>query len=154
MKTIRRLSVYSGSFGVALLGHFCKARLVSIISTTSSLTVMQAFYRSVNNLSFNYFQVAVEYHAKTNLVSNRLKRQNYNQLMAFKKEREQDPPFWFFHVEYIFQLAWSPKYSTVKILHLPTLWIFLNIHWKDWWWSWSSNTLATWCKAPIHLKRP
>ena len=66
---------------------------------------MQAFYRSVNNLSFNYFQVAVEYHAKTNLVSNRLKRQNYNQLMAFKKEREQDPPFWFFHVEYIFQLA-------------------------------------------------
>ena len=22
----------------------------------------------------------------------------------------------------------------------------LNIHWKDWCWSWSSNTLATWCK--------
>ena len=22
----------------------------------------------------------------------------------------------------------------------------LNIHWKDWGWSWSSNTLATWCK--------
>ena len=21
----------------------------------------------------------------------------------------------------------------------------LNIHWKDWWWSWSSNVLATWC---------
>ena len=22
----------------------------------------------------------------------------------------------------------------------------LNIHWKDWFWSWSSNTVATWCK--------
>ena len=22
----------------------------------------------------------------------------------------------------------------------------LNIHWKDWCWSWNSNTLATWCK--------
>ena len=22
----------------------------------------------------------------------------------------------------------------------------LNIHWKDWCWSWSSSTLATWCK--------
>ena len=20
----------------------------------------------------------------------------------------------------------------------------LNIHWKDWWWNWNSNTLATW----------
>ena len=30
----------------------------------------------------------------------------------------------------------------------------LNIHWKDWCWSWSSNTLATWCKELTHLKRP
>ena len=22
----------------------------------------------------------------------------------------------------------------------------LNIHWKDWWWNWNSNTLATWCQ--------
>ena len=29
----------------------------------------------------------------------------------------------------------------------------LNIHWKDWCWSWSSNTLATWCKEPTHWKR-
>ena len=28
----------------------------------------------------------------------------------------------------------------------------LNIHWKDW--SWSSNTLATWCKEMTHYKRP
>ena len=25
---------------------------------------------------------------------------------------------------------------------------------EDWCWSWNSNTLATWCKELIHLKRP
>ena len=29
----------------------------------------------------------------------------------------------------------------------------MNIHWKDWCWSWSSNTFATWCKEPTHWKR-
>ena len=26
----------------------------------------------------------------------------------------------------------------------------LNIHWKDWCWSWSPNTLATWCEELTH----
>ena len=30
----------------------------------------------------------------------------------------------------------------------------LNIHWKDWCWSWNSNTLVTWCKGLTHCKRP
>ena len=30
----------------------------------------------------------------------------------------------------------------------------LNIHWRDWCWGWSSNTLATWCKELTHWKRP
>ena len=30
----------------------------------------------------------------------------------------------------------------------------LNIHWKDWCWSWNSNTLATWCKELTPWKRP
>ena len=30
----------------------------------------------------------------------------------------------------------------------------MNIHWKNWCWSWSSNTLANWCKELTHLKRP
>ena len=29
----------------------------------------------------------------------------------------------------------------------------LNIHWKDWCWSWNSNTLATWCQELTHWKR-
>ena len=28
------------------------------------------------------------------------------------------------------------------------------IHWKDWCWSGSSNTLATWCEELTHWKRP
>ena len=30
----------------------------------------------------------------------------------------------------------------------------LNIHWKDWCWSWNSSTLATWWEELTHLKRP
>ena len=30
----------------------------------------------------------------------------------------------------------------------------LNIHWKDWCWSWNSNTLSTWCEELTREKRP
>ena len=30
----------------------------------------------------------------------------------------------------------------------------MDVHWKDWCWSWNSNTLATWCEELTHLKRP
>ena len=30
----------------------------------------------------------------------------------------------------------------------------MNIHWKDWCWSWSSNTLSTWWEVLTQLKRP
>ena len=30
----------------------------------------------------------------------------------------------------------------------------LNIHWKDWCWSWNFSTLATWCKEPTRWKSP
>ena len=30
----------------------------------------------------------------------------------------------------------------------------LGVHWRDWYWSWNSNTLATWCEELTHLKRP
>ena len=29
----------------------------------------------------------------------------------------------------------------------------LNIHWKDWCWSWGPKTMAIWCKTLTHLKR-
>ena len=30
----------------------------------------------------------------------------------------------------------------------------LVVHWKDWCWSWNSNTVATWCEELTHWKRP
>ena len=30
----------------------------------------------------------------------------------------------------------------------------LNVHWKDWCWSWNSNPLATWYEEVTHWKRP
>ena len=30
----------------------------------------------------------------------------------------------------------------------------LKIHWKDWCWSWNSNTLAIWCEELTRWKRP
>ena len=30
----------------------------------------------------------------------------------------------------------------------------LNIHWKNWCWNGTSNTLATWCEELTHWKRP
>ena len=30
----------------------------------------------------------------------------------------------------------------------------LGVHWKDWYWSWNSSTLATWCEELTHWKRP
>ena len=41
-----------------------------------------------------------------------------------------------------------------RLLRIPWTARRLGVHWKDWCWTWDSNTLATWCKELIHLKRP
>ena len=43
---------------------------------------------------------------------------------------------------------------SVYFLSFEIIYRFLSVHWKDWCWSWSSNTLATWCEELTHLKRP
>ena len=48
------------------------------------------------------------------------------------------------------RVPWTARRSNQSILKE----ISLNIHWKDWCWSWNSNTLATWCKELTHWKRP
>ena len=40
--------------------------------------------------------------------------------------------------------------STSPFLTKPVL----NIHWKDWYWSWNSNILVTWCEELTDWKRP
>ena len=54
-----------------------------------------------------------------------------------------------------------PRYSilvTKSRITIRIIWScavsVLNIHQKDWCWSWSSNTLATWWEELTHCKRP
>ena len=47
--------------------------------------------------------------------------------------------------------------AEARLQQLEDQWLrkaVLNIHWKDWCWSWNPNTLATWCKELTHWKRP
>ena len=41
----------------------------------------------------------------------------------------------------------------IQLVHPKGSQSVLNVHWKDWCWSWNSNTLATWCEELTHLKR-
>ena len=43
------------------------------------------------------------------------------------------------------RFPWTARISNQSVL---------NIHWKNWCWSWNSNTLATWCEELTHWKRP
>ena len=49
------------------------------------------------------------------------------------------------------RVPWIARRSNQSILGGRSV---LVVHWKDWFWSWSSNTLATWCEELTHLKRP
>ena len=48
----------------------------------------------------------------------------------------------------------KPPSLPASVQHYFHCGMHLNIHWKDWCWSWSSNTLPTWCEELTHLKRP
>ena len=53
----------------------------------------------------------------------------------------------------LLRVPWTAQRSnhqTSQFLRKSTL----NIHWKEWCWSWSSNTLATWCEELTHWTRP
>ena len=51
---------------------------------------------------------------------------------------------------WLLRVPWTARRSNQSILKE----IVLNSHWKDWCWSGSTNTLATWCKEPTQWKRP
>ena len=67
--------------------------------------------------------------------------------------------------------SWTIKKAECQIIDAFELWcwrrllrvswtarrynrLVLGVHWKDWCWTWNSNTLATWCKELTHWKRP
>ena len=64
------------------------------------------------------------------------------------------PKNWCFQTEVLEKTLESPLDSKkIKTVNPKgnQHWTF---HWKDWCWSWISNTLATWCDEQIHCKRP
>ena len=50
----------------------------------------------------------------------------------------------------LLRVPWTARRSNQSILKESVL----NIHWKDWCWSWNSNPLAAWCEKLTHWKRP
>ena len=51
------------------------------------------------------------------------------------------------------RVPWTARRFNQPILKEINTWFEWNIQWKDWCWSWSSNTLATWCQELTHWKR-
>ena len=48
------------------------------------------------------------------------------------------------------RVTWTARRSNQSILEE----IGLNSHWKDWYWNWNSNSVATWWVELTHWKRP
>ena len=51
----------------------------------------------------------------------------------------------------LLRVPWTARRSNKSILKEISPGCF---HWKDWCWSWNSNTLATWCEELTQWKRP
>ena len=66
-----------------------------------------------------------------------------------KAERQRIDAFELWCCRRLLRVPWTTKRSNQSILKSA-----LDIHWKDWCWSWNSNTLANWCEELTHLKRP
>ena len=58
--------------------------------------------------------------------------------------------FWTVCWRRLLRIPWTARRSNQSI---PKK-ISPEYHWKDWCWSWNSNTLATWCNELTHWKRP
>ena len=50
----------------------------------------------------------------------------------------------------LLRVPWTARRSNQSIQRRSVL----GVHWKNWCWSWNSNTLATWCKELTRWKRP
>ena len=61
--------------------------------------------------------------------------------------------FELWHWRGLLKVPWTTRRSNLKESQSKRKSV-LNIHWRDWCWSWNSNTSATWWKELTHLKRP
>ena len=60
---------------------------------------------------------------------------------------------WCFQIVFLEKNLENPLQRKIKPVNPKGNSYSLNIHWKDWCWSWNSNTLATWCEESTHWKR-
>ena len=67
-----------------------------------------------------------------------------------KAECQRVDPFELWCWRRLLRVPWTARRSSQSILKE----IILSVHWKDWCWSWNSNTLAIWYKRLTHLKKP
>ena len=68
---------------------------------------------------------------------------------TMKAEHWSIDAFQLWHWGRVLRVPWTARRSNQSILKE----ISPNIHWKDWCWSWSSHTLATWWEELTHWKR-
>ena len=66
-----------------------------------------------------------------------------------KAEQRRIDAFEFWCWTRLLRVPWTARRSNQSILKESDL----NIHWKDWCWSWNTNNLATWCEELTQLKR-
>ena len=67
-----------------------------------------------------------------------------------KAEHRKVDAFELWYWRRLLRVPWTARRSNQSILKE----ISLTVHWKDWCWSWNSNTLATSCEELTHWKRP
>ena len=67
-----------------------------------------------------------------------------------KAERQRIDAFELWCWRRLLRVPWTTRRSNHSILKESVL----NIHWKDWCWSWNSSTLSTWCEELAYWKRP
>ena len=95
--------------------------------------------------------------------SNVTERLSWTELMVFpvvtygceswtikKAENRKPDAFELWCWRILLRVSWAASRSNQSIQRKSVL----NINWKDWRWSWNSNTLAPWCKELTHWKRP
>ena len=67
-----------------------------------------------------------------------------------KVECQRTDAFELWHWRRHLRVPWTARRSNQAILKKSVL----NIHWKDWCWSWNYNILATWYEELTHWIRP
>ena len=72
-----------------------------------------------------------------------------NQVQMWELEHWRIGAFELWDWRRLLRFPWTVRRSNQSILKE----INPDIYWTGWCWSWSSNTLATWCKEPTHWNR-